>query len=233
MESRISVVKTFRAGFHVWNLWIGNENFYPRDGILRALMGLSKHLAHWWFVWIMRIYFFDIYEVGGIDIFGAGRIRPVFFVVEVVDTNYWTCHGPCSLKMVSPRRQSNEETDVFLCLTRQTGILWFPPGVEFWDCYWGRYFETGFWIWLRDAQNFDGTRCGEDSQIRIRKYFELGNNVGRIDKSLGCLEKKPGIFCAKKKKKKNARKLLKKFYYKSGLIYGTIDWNWINWEANL
>ena len=37
----------------------------------------------------------------------------------------------------------------------------------------------------------------------------------------------------KKKKKKNARKLLKKLYYKSGLIYGTIDWNWINWEANL
>ena len=30
-------------------------------------------------------------------------------------------------------------------------------------------------------------------------------------------EKKPGIFCAKKKKK-NARKLLRKFYYKSGLI---------------
>ena len=27
------------------------------------------------------------------------------------------------------------------------------------------------------------------------------------------------------KKKKNARKLLKKFYYKSDLIYGTIDRN--------
>ena len=37
-------------------------------------------------------------------------------------------------------------------------------------------------------------------------------------------KKKPGIFCEKKKKKKkNARKLLKKLYYKSGLIYGTID----------
>ena len=59
-------------------------------------------------------------------------------------------------------------------------------------------------------------------------------NVGRIDKSLGCLEKKPGIFCEKKnKKKKNVRNLLKKFYYKSGLIYSTVDWNWINWEANL
>ena len=42
-------------------------------------------------------------------------------------------------------------------------------------------------MYLRDAQNFDGTKCGEDSQIR--KYFELGN-VGRIYKSLGCLEKK-------------------------------------------
>ena len=64
-------------------------------------------------------------------------------------------------------------------------------------------------------QNFNRTKCGEDSQIR--KYFELGN-VGRIYKSLGCLEKKPGIFCEKKnkkKKKKNARKLLKKLYYKS------------------
>ena len=41
-------------------------------------------------------------------------------------------------------------------------------------------------------------KCGEDSQIR--KYFELGN-VGRIYKSLGCLEKKPGILGEKKKKK--------------------------------
>ena len=46
---------------------------------------------------------------------------------------------------------------------------------------------------------FDGTRCGEDSQILIRKYFELGN-VGRIYKSLGCLQKNPGMFCEKKKK---------------------------------
>ena len=80
--------------------------------------------------------------------------------------------------------------------------------------------------------NFDGTKCGEDSQIQ--KYFELGN-VGRIYKSLGCLEKKKtGYFVGKKKrKKKDARKLLKKLYYKSGLIYGIIDRNWINWEANL
>ena len=34
---------------------------------------------------------------------------------------------------------------------------------------------------IKSAQNFDGTRCGEDSQIRIRKYFELGN-VDRIYK---------------------------------------------------
>ena len=60
-------------------------------------------------------------------------------------------------------------------------------------------------------------------------------NVGRIDKSLGCLEKHPGYFVQKKKrkKKKNTRKLLRKFHYKSGLIHGTIDRNWINWEANL
>ena len=57
-------------------------------------------------------------------------------------------------------------------------------------------------------------------------YFDMGN-VGRIDKSFGCLEEKnPGIFWEKKnkkKKKKNARKLLKKLYYKSSLIYSTVD----------
>ena len=51
-------------------------------------------------------------------------------------------------------------------------------------------------MWLRDAQNFDGTKCGEDSQIQ--KYFELGN-VGRIYKSLGCLEKNQDILWKKKK----------------------------------
>ena len=65
----------------------------------------------------------------------------------------------------------------------------------------------------------------------------MGNVVGWIDKSLGCLEKNRDVLCKKKKKrkekKKNAHKLFKKFYYKSDLIYGTIDWNWINWEANL
>ena len=63
----------------------------------------------------------------------------------------------------------------------------------------------------------------------------MGNVVGQIDKSLGCLgkEKHPEYFVQKKKKKKNARNLLRKFYYKPGLIHGTIDWNWINWEANL
>ena len=81
----------------------------------------------------------------------------------------------------------------------------------------------------------------EPGMAKIRR-FGLGNILNweillaEIDKSLGCLKKTPGIFCAKKKKrkkKKNARKLLKKFYYKSDLIYGTIDRNWINWEANL
>ena len=43
--------------------------------------------------------------------------------------------------------------------------------------------------------------------------------LAELIKSLGCLERKKNrIFCAKKKKKKNARKLLRKFYYKSGLI---------------
>ena len=60
----------------------------------------------------------------------------------------------------------------------------------------------------------------------------MGNVVGGIDKSLGCLERKTRDILWKKRKK-NARKLLRKFYYKSGLIHGTIDWNWIYWEANL
>ena len=32
----------------------------------------------------MRIYFFDIYEVGRIDIFGAGRIRPVVLLWKLL-----------------------------------------------------------------------------------------------------------------------------------------------------
>ena len=81
----------------------------------------------------------------------------------------------------------------------------------------------------------------EPGEAMIRR-FGLGNILNweillaEIDKSLCCLEKKrkhPGYFAQREKKKKNARKLLKKFYYKSDLIYGTIDRNWINWEANL
>ena len=82
-----------------------NENFNPRDGILGASMGLSKNFAHRWFVWRMCMYFFDIYEVGRIDIFGAGRIRPVVFAMVVVmpiiedigivsDLSWkWSCRG--------------------------------------------------------------------------------------------------------------------------------------------
>ena len=43
----MSVVKIFWASFYVGNLWIGNENFNPRDGILGALMVLSMNFAHW------------------------------------------------------------------------------------------------------------------------------------------------------------------------------------------
>ena len=86
----------------------------------------------------------------------------------------------------------------------------------------------------------------EPGVAKIRR-FGLGNILNweillaEIDKSLGCLEKKHlGYFAQrtkkkkkKEQKKKNARKLLRKLYYKSGLIYDTIDWNWINWEASL
>ena len=65
------------------------------------------------------------------------------------------------------------------------------------------------------------------SQTRIWNCFELGNVVGQIDGSFGCLGKNTwNILCQKKrkkrKKKKSTRKLLRKFYYKPGLIYGTM-----------
>ena len=47
--------------------------------------------------------------------------------------------------------------------------------------------------------------CAEkNSEIRIWNCFELGNVVGWIDKSLGCLGKKNtwDILCKKKKKKR-------------------------------
>ena len=70
---------------------IGNENFNPRDGILGALIGVCLRISHIGGLNNAHILFFDIYEVGRIDIFGAGRIRPVFSM-EVLDTNYWR-HG--------------------------------------------------------------------------------------------------------------------------------------------
>ena len=84
---------------------IGNENFNPRNGILGALMGLFMNFAHCGLVWIMRIYFFDIYEVGRIDIFSAGRIRPV-----VLRWKLWISiieDIGIVLKTVLPWRQSN------------------------------------------------------------------------------------------------------------------------------
>ena len=75
----------------------------------------------------------------------------------------------------------------------------------------------------------------EPGVAKIRR-FGLGNILNweillaEIDKSLGCLKKNTRDILRKEKKrkkkekkKKNARKLLKKFHYKSDLIYGTID----------
>ena len=60
----------------------------------------------------------------------------------------------------------------------------------------------------------------ENLQTRIWNCFELGD-VGQIDKSFSCLGKNTRDILCKKKKKKSTRKLLRKFYYKPGLIYGT------------
>ena len=53
----------------------------------------------------MSIYFFDIYEVGRIDIFGAGRIRPIVLrwklLISIIEDI------GIVLKTVLPWRQSN------------------------------------------------------------------------------------------------------------------------------
>ena len=54
----------------------------------------------------MRIYCFDIYEVGRIDIFGAVRIRPVFFLLWKLLISIIEDIG-IVLKIVLPWRQSN------------------------------------------------------------------------------------------------------------------------------
>ena len=77
---RISVVKTFWAGFHVVNLWIGSVVCWSLPSMGSILDTGRSHTR--------------FFEVWRIDIFGAGRIRPGFFFVEVVDTNYWR-HGYC------------------------------------------------------------------------------------------------------------------------------------------
>ena len=58
-------------------------------------------------------------KLGESIIFGAGRIRPVVFAVEIVDTNYRRHEYRLRIvvKVVSPWRQSNYETDVF-CVWR-------------------------------------------------------------------------------------------------------------------
>ena len=64
----------------------------------------------------------------------------------------------------------------------------------------------------------------EPSVAKIRRFGNILNweMLAEFIKVWVFFKKNPGYF-VKRKKKKNARKLLKKLYYKSGLIYGTID----------
>ena len=144
------------SGDRKWEFLSERWNFGSINGVVQEFRTLV-------FVWRMRIYFFDICEIGRIDIFGAGRIRPV---------SLWELLIPIigDMDIVS-------------------------------DLSWSVSTENGLAVGLSmEAQNFDGSRCGEDSQIRIWNCFELGN-VGWIDKSLGCLEKKhPGYFVQNEKK---------------------------------
>ena len=73
---------------------MGNENFNPRNGILGASMGLSKNFAHWCCLKNTHVLFRYFVKLGE-SIFSALVESGWFFFVEVVDTNYWTCHGPC------------------------------------------------------------------------------------------------------------------------------------------
>ena len=92
LESRISVVKTFGAGFYVWNLWIGNENFNLRDGILGASVVLSKNFAHWCLSEECANSFSIFMKLGESILSALVESGRLFFAVEVVDTNYWR-HG--------------------------------------------------------------------------------------------------------------------------------------------
>ena len=80
---------------------------------------------------------FDICEVGRIDILGAGGIRLGFFFVEVVDTDYseaqlnasdFSLSSRLKLSRINLAIGAEQQRDrwVFLCLTRQTDILWVP-----------------------------------------------------------------------------------------------------------
>ena len=65
----------------------------------------------------------------------------------------------------------------------------------------------------------------EPSLAKIRRFGNILNweMLTEFIKVWVVYKKNPGYFVKKKKKKKNAHKLLKKLYYKSGLIYGTVD----------
>ena len=75
--------------------------------------------------------------------------------------------------------------------------------------------------------------CAENSQTRIWDCFELGNVVGRIDKSLNWLEKNTRGILKKEEKRGALVSYWESVIKKPGLIYENISWNWINGEANL
>ena len=162
----------------------------------------------------MRIYFFDIYEVGRIDIFGAGRIRPVFSV-EVLDTNYWRYGYRLRFVVVhidwkwSCRGGRVTKRQMFFVSDEADRYFLSSPWSEALELLLGKI----FWNRVLDVIK----RCAEFWRNQVWWRFadlELGN-VGRIYKSLGCLEKKLGIFCEKKNEKR--RRMLVS-YWKSCII---------------
>ena len=188
--SNLSVVRTSDN----WKLEFQSRIWNPAFG------GLSKDCA----------YTFSIFVKLGESIFSALVESGRFFFLDVVDTNYWR-HGYCLGLVVvfvdwkwSHRGGRVNKRQMFL----------------FWSDEADRYFASSPWSWalrlllgkifwnrvldiIKRCADFDGTRCGEDSQTRIRNCFQLGNVIGWIDKSLGCLEKKNtrDILCKRKKRR--------------------------------
>ena len=153
------------------NGFFGGVKFWSNLSVVRAsgnrkLEFQSKiwNSAHRWFVQGLRMSIlktfgtgFDIYEVGRIDILGAGGTRPGFFFFLVfVDTDYsearlntsdFSLSGRLKLSRINLAWGAEQLRDrCFFCVWRGwRRFCEFPAGLGLWGFRWGRYKETGVW----------------------------------------------------------------------------------------